>query len=500
MTDKKVLIITIPPQDTTRPPGILAVLAGCCESINIDYDILDLNLYMHKQFTAEIAKQLTSDFLLSNFRSIENENHYNCVSEHLVEKIKEYKPTHIAISVFTYVNILAADALLKYIKSANLKIPFSIVIGGVGVNNTLPRLTDTKVFGQYCLDNNLVDYCIYGEGEISFVKLLEGQVDFPGINKPTHQQILDLDTIPKISYKRINAYDYFFADEPEVLVTGSKGCVRDCSFCDVAHYWGKYVYKSGDNIANELFDIWKTTGIRKFDFSDSLINGSIKSFRRLNRRLIELKKENPGFDPKYRGQFICRPSGQLTEQDYIEMTQAGAETLIVGIESFSNEVRDHIGKKFNNDSIDWHFEMSARLGIKNVLLILAGYVTETDKDHQTNLQYLKKYQIYALSRTIYAVNIEIGGLMVLQGTPLYDMIDDLGIILHPVEKTQWTILTNPSLTPIERLRRAVELVDVAYSLGYKVLHYNQKVDQAERIYAELKKNKDYPLFEIKLAR
>jgi radical SAM superfamily enzyme YgiQ (UPF0313 family) len=276
-----------------------------------------------------------------------------------------------------------------------VKFDFKIIIGGLGVNDRVFAITGSDTFGEYSLDNHLVDYCIYGEGDISFVKLLQGEIDYPGINRPNSKQILDLDSIPAPSYKQINPRDYFFSNEPELLVTGSRGCIRDCTFCDVGHYWKKYVYKSGDVMAQELFDIWKTTGVQKFDFSDSLINGSMKTFRQMNQKLIELKSQNPEFSPVYKGQFICRPSGQLKEKDYNEMAQAGAETLVVGIESFSNAVRDHMRKKFDNNSIDWHFKMCAKYGIKNVLLLLSGYITETQQDHQTQLEYLKKYQIYA---------------------------------------------------------------------------------------------------------
>jgi radical SAM superfamily enzyme YgiQ (UPF0313 family) len=253
-------------------------------------------------------------------------------------------------------------------------------------------------------------------------------------------------------------------------------------------------------MAQELFNIWKITGVQKFDFSDSLINGSIKTFRQMNQTLIELKSQNPEFSPRYKGQFICRPAGQLKEKDYVEMVQAGAETLIVGIESFSNAVRDHMRKKFNNDSIDWHFEMCAKHGIKNALLLLSGYVTETWQDHQTQLEYLKKYQIYALSRIIYAINITVTGLVVLPGSPLKDMTEELGIIFHDSDETakNWNCLSNPELTNKERLRRAAELMYTAIGLGYKIVHFNAKVDQIEKIYNELQTVKDWPVFKLEL--
>jgi hypothetical protein len=485
--NEKVLIVTIPPQDTTRPPGILSVLAGCCDHVGAQYEVLDLNLYMYKSLPSSIVEELISDCFLNQFRSTKNLEHFQTVCEKLLETIIKEKPTYLAISVFTHVNILAANELLKFLKKQKLDVNFKIIIGGLGIYDAVEEITGDLEFGEYARQHNLVDYCIYGEGEVAFIELLKGNDTYPGINQTNSKQILNLDEIPQPTYQKINPSEYFYSSEPEVLVTGSRGCVRSCTFCNVSSYWEKYVYKSGQILADELFNIWKTTGVRKFDFSDSLINGSIKVFRDFNKALIKYKELDPGFDPLYKGQFICRPSDQLKEQDYIEMKLAGAETLVVGIESFSNQVRDHMRKKFNNDAIDWHFEMSGKYGIKNVLLLLCGYVTETEQDHNINLEYLKKYQKYALSRTIYAINIEVGGLIIQNNTPLASMVEELAIHVYKesTNDSTWISSLNPTLTPKERLRRNVELMDLAYDLGYKVLHFDQKVDQAEKHFEKI---------------
>lgn len=496
MTPLRVLITTIPAQDASRPPGILSILAACCESINSEYVIQDLNLYMYKTLPDHVTTELVNDFLSNNFRSDENKKWYDQICEYYVTQIRKHRPTHIAISIFTFASILAGDYLLNYIKNAKIEYEFKIIIGGLGISDIVANVTGGRPFGEYCLDNKLIDYCVYGEGDFAFTELLKGNTTYPGINRPNQSQLLDLDIIPIPSYKQISPADYFHAGDPEVLMTGSRGCVRNCSFCDVGHYWEKYVYKSGKRLATELFNTWQATGVQKFDFSDSLINGSIKTFRQFNQEIIRLRSLHHTFAPLYKGQFICRPQGQLKEKDYEEMALAGAETLVVGIESFSQSVRDHMRKKFSNQDIDWHFAMSAKYGIKNVLLLLAGYVTETLTDHKTTIEYLKKYQIYALSRTIYAINITVNGLVILKGAPLYNEVSHLGLVFdnnefdnNETHADSWTSLSNPDLTPKERLRRSVELVHTAYSLGYKVLHFDMKLDSAEGKFSKLNKVK-----------
>lgn len=489
---KKVLIITVPRQDVTRPPGILSILSACCEQANCDYQILDLNLQMYKMLDVPMVEKLNADFSTDEFSNEDNLFAYHRACDLVSNKINQYQPDFVAISVFTYASVLATDALLKYLTSTTNRTQYQIVIGGLGVDTVASSISGSREFKNYCLDTKLVDYVITGEGEIPFVELLNGNTSSPGINTHPPVQIRDLNVLPNPSYKKINPMEYFYNNQPEILLTGSRGCVRSCTFCDVEYYWNKYVYKSGTKIADEMYSVFKDTGVNKFEFSDSLINGSIKSFREFNRRLIELRQQDPKFRPLYKGQFICRPSNQLKEIDYQEMSLAGAETLVVGIEHFSEPIRDHMKKHFNNESIDWHFSQCAKYGIKNVLLLIAGYLTETFDDHNTNLLSLKKYQKYALTRTIYSININVLGLALDQHTPLYNMRDELDITIN--SSTDWVSLQNPSLTNTERMRRGAELIYTAATLGYKVLHFNQKVEELRR--AMKKQDNSKKIFQI----
>jgi radical SAM superfamily enzyme YgiQ (UPF0313 family) len=281
----KVLIISVPVQDIAKPPGILSILAGCCESISVEYETLDLNLHMYKTLPENIAIELTNDFLVNRFRNLENQNYYDTLCDHVINQVNEHNITHVAISVFTYASILATYQLVNRIRLA--KCNCTIIMGGLGIYKSIESVTGSKDFGTFCLDNKLVDYCIFGEGEIAFVELLKNNITYPGINQPNGLQISDLNSLPLLSYQKIDPSDYYYATLPEVIVTGSRGCVRDCTFCDVGNWWPKYVFKSGERMAQELFKIWSESGVSRFDFSDSLINGSIKSFRQFNKELIK---------------------------------------------------------------------------------------------------------------------------------------------------------------------------------------------------------------------
>lgn len=476
----KVLLVTVPPLDPTKPPAIFSILGACCDAVQCEYEIFDLNLYLYKTLSDDKTTELITDLQTGSFRSAETQQNYDAICKHLISVIADHKPDVVAISVFTIMSHLSTEHLLKKINSTPRN--FKILIGGLGISSLISDSSST--FADYCISNNLVDYYINGDGELAFMEFLKGNLNYPGINNKNNVQINDLDNLPMPSYNKVNPNDYFYAFKPEVLVTGSRGCVRDCTFCNVGDYWSKYVYKSGKRMAHELLEIWKATGVQNFDFTDSLINGSISSFREFNSEIIALKEIYSDFKPSYRGQFICRPVGQLKDSDYEQMSRAGVEAISVGIESFSDSVRTHMRKKFSNDDIDYHFGLCAKYNIKNNLLLLSGYPTETIDDHTINLEYLKKYQVYALSRIIYSINIEVGGLLLTPngGSPLNNYEHELQIQYtnHGSYGHTWISLKNPSLTRKERLRRSAEIIYTAYSLGYKVVNIHQKIDAVEK--------------------
>lgn len=483
---QRCLLVTIPILDAVKPPGVLPILAACCETAGVDYEILDLNLWAFKNLPEAVMDQIGSDFHLSETTESLRSS-WQKIFAKLHQKVLEYQPNLIAMSVFSYLQIVPAYNGLKYLRTHCNGNPLTTVLGGLGVSSKNIEITGNKTFGEYALHHGMTDFYISGEGELSFVQLLKGNFNFPGINGMPAQQIMDLDQLPSPNYTKIDANEYFSV-RPAISLIGSKGCVRSCSFCDVPYYWKNYVFRSGEKIADDMYSIWLQTGADRFDFSDSLINGSIKNFRAMNRRLIELKTTNSKFRPSYTGQFICRPIGQMKFEDYVDAKNAGIETLVVGIEHFSHEVRKHMKKHFDNAAIDWHFQTCARLGIQNVLLLLSGYLTEQKEDHQLQIEYLKRYQPYALTRIIYSINIHITGLILTPHTPLADFVHQH----YPdvdINTPDWVIPDNPELTAKERLRRGVEVAYTAAHLGYNLLHFNTMVSIAAQKFNALKSGK-----------
>lgn len=463
-----VSLIALPKQDLIRPPGAMAILAAACEEHDIDYDVYDFNLWLYENTEESTWEQIDTNWNSVDPFAIESDFYKTFLFKLDLYINHVLQPTTglLSISVFSDESACCAIELITRLNQLPQRKNFKILIGGTGIRAKLARYNG-KDMCTALLEQGQIDYYIFGEGEITFRKILVGDTVYPGINNFDAVQIDDLNQFPFPSYTKINPSRYKFVGQPEIIVTGSRGCVRKCTYCDVAKYWPKYRYRSGKNIADELYHYYKTLGITSFEFSDSLINGSLKTFKEMNSTLIEYQSQDPNFKIKYKGQYICRDADAFKEQDYKDMKQAGCDYLYVGVESFSDKVRNDMLKKFNNVDLDMHLRMCGKYGIKNSFLMLIGYPTETLEDHQKNLDMLKTYQKYAQSGVISMIVFGwTAG--ILEDTPLFHMIDDLNISFDKDGNNpfDWVSLDNPSLTLKERIRRWLELTNRASELGY----------------------------------
>ena len=104
---------------------------------------------------------------------------------------------------------------------------------------------------------------------------------------------------------------------------GSLLCFKNKN--SIHEFWTKFKFRSGQNIADEMIENYKTHGITDFYFMDSLINGSMKAYRELCSTLVEYYKQNnlPEKFFRWGGQFIVRSAKQMLPStlSIIELTR-----------------------------------------------------------------------------------------------------------------------------------------------------------------------------------
>jgi radical SAM superfamily enzyme YgiQ (UPF0313 family) len=293
-----------------------------------------------------------------------------------------------------------------------------IIIGGAGIKSTL--IADKN---QYCTDlvkNGLIDHYITGDGEVALVELLKGNYNYPGIDSPTWEQLKDIENFP---YPDYDDYEFGLYLEPGIPITDSRGCVRTCEFCDIIEHWKKFTYRSAQSVFDEMLAQIQKYKIYNFNFNNSLTNGNLREFKQLMQYIADY---NTGRDRatqiSWTGYFIIRSESQHPE----ELWQVMAKTnpyLYLGVESVVQHVRWGLGKKFNNEDIDYHLIMAKKYQVALSILLIVGYPTETRDDYEFTKQWFRdRVETYGYNDPVKYIHLA------QTSPPLLEIVEELCVI------------------------------------------------------------------------
>jgi radical SAM superfamily enzyme YgiQ (UPF0313 family) len=466
MTKCDILFITVPYTGTDDPLQAPSVLKAVVESKgftarthDVNHDFISSN---HQYLDA--MKQYFAFGTTSNSNIINHVYKYvNSVAESLLEK---YNPTFVGMSVFTYQCQVFTKMLSLRLKE--LEPAVKIILGGQGL--TTQGIQSKDSWAKILKEQGIIDHYIISEGEEALITLLQNGKG-TGIDGEDWKQKSNLDDIP---YPNYDDYDLQKYGDKKIMITGSRGCVRKCTFCDIHKHWQKFVFRSGRSIADEMIFQSQRYKIYDFGFTDSLINGSMKAYRDM---ITILAEHNSSTDKKltWGGQFIVRGIKSMTEDDWRLTKASGARSLALGIESGSESVRNHMKKQFSDKELDEFMEQAYRNDVSVTFLMIIGYPTETETDFIQTLRMFKKYIKYQKIISSVVLGTTLG---ILPGTPLAEDMGDK-ISLNNGENF-WIYKKNPTLDFRERIKRRIiigeELSKMGYNItgnddNYKLLHY-----------------------------
>jgi len=215
----------------------------------------------------------------------------DCIARNIdvQQSIKDFSPDFIGITVLS-ASYTAVIELIKNIRGYSDAI---IVIGGAHAT-ALPKqsLIDTKA-----------DYCVIGEGEITFSELVKkykniDKFDIKGIAyflnndviiNESRELIKDINEIKFPAWDIIKPNEYpstphgaFYKCFPIAPITTTRGCPYNCIFCASKCTWKqKLRVRSPENVVDEIEYLHKKFGIREFHFEDDNF-----TFSNLHTRLI----------------------------------------------------------------------------------------------------------------------------------------------------------------------------------------------------------------------
>lgn len=406
-------LCVIPKHSVNVPPLSLGFLQGACKKHGVDVQIRDFNFDLWQK-TIHTDKWhsiwLETDQTLfkgEEFKKFCDEM-YDDEIRAWAEEIVSTNHTHIGISCFSHRSLPTFKKLATEVKKLD---PAKLIIAG-GAPMTQ--------YGKHIIEMGLADFVVLSEGEEVLPDIVKGKYK-PGIIETKQIDNLDNLAIPDYTGLDVTQYtggspvgdqvrDVKYKKRNELAIIGSRGCVRKCTFCDVEAYWPKFRWRSAQNIFDEMMHYKNTYSIDRFFFYDSLVNGNTKQFEELLDLIIAAGSPFKGMQ----GLAIFK---RMPERIFKKMRKAKWHSMIIGVESFSEEVRDHMRKKFSNKIMHENLEHYKKYKINLVLLMIVGYPGELEKHHKENYEWMKNNRQFAGNPI---KQIEVGTTMLIfPGSPVF---------------------------------------------------------------------------------
>jgi anaerobic magnesium-protoporphyrin IX monomethyl ester cyclase len=218
--------------------------------------------------------------------------------EEYISYLKQEQFDVVGCTIYTLTFPLAKE-LFEYTRQA---LPKAFTVAGGPHPTSLPKQTLREI--------PQVDCVVAGEGELTFIELLErasvpnslGSVkgiayrphgDEEVVLNPPREFIADLDELP------LPAYDLFPIDEyittpnivrryPTVAMQITRGCPFRCAFCEYNLALGKrYRHRSPEKVIEELMYLKEKYKIRGIVFRDSTFTVDIPFLRTLCQQMIK---------------------------------------------------------------------------------------------------------------------------------------------------------------------------------------------------------------------
>ncbi len=272
------------------------------------------------------------------------------------------------------------------------------------VRRTLPDATIIGGGGHFTLNYEVMfsqapelDFIIMGEGEKTFVELLEalpdakGGCDIAGLAYKKAGEIVctarrplidDLDSLPMPGYHLMDlanpTYYLHGMGRRAVGISTSRGCGDHCSYCSESQLWqANWRGRSGPMVVKEMEMLNKNFGKSLFVFNENSFNQT----RARNESFLEsLGSSNLKCD----FWFQSRIKDILRDRDLLpEYKKLGLYEVMLGVESITPETLKNYTKNQNVEQIREAAELLRSHGIMVMTNVMFGDVDDTEETLQT---------------------------------------------------------------------------------------------------------------------
>jgi len=359
-------------------------------------------------------------------------------------KIKSLEPDIIGLTMLT-ANYKVDKIIAGIAKRINKNI--KIVVGG-----THPTIDPNET-----LKNNEFDFLIRGEGELTFLELLEGKTlnSIKGLSyKKKNGEIIHNEKRPFI--KDLNNLPFpkrdSFVNSTKFMELGNvitgRGCPYACIFCASQKIWERKVrLRSPQNVIEELKELKRRFNPPIIYFVDDTFTLNIPRAKEICRSIIKEKINIP---------WKCDTRVDRLDYELVNlMKEAGCVRIKIGVETGSERMHKIIKKKLTLDIIRNGIKMIKSAGLSLTVYLMAGFPGETNEDLKDTIKFAKEIDADYYSLSIVAPYL---------GTEIYDYFIESR---DDTDKENWEYFYHQSKFLIFQNNIDPKLIDEFFALNDK---------------------------------
>ncbi|MCP4638983.1 MAG: radical SAM protein [bacterium] len=266
-------------------------------------------------------------------------------------------------------------------------------------------------------DNPAVDCAVFGEGEQTFVELLErvaqkeSLVDLPGTVSrdadgapraaSSRAHFEDLDDVPSPDFELLQGYPsrypsnvFFSPGGPMATLSTSRGCPFGCRFCDQSTFGRRYRAWSPERVVETVASLRDVHGVRYVNFCDD-------TFTMHRDRLDAICDGLAQLHPSVA--WTCDANVMTLDGEALRaMKRAGCWGIAFGIESGSQRVLDSLNKQIRIEKVAEVVRLTREAGIHAKGLFMMGTPEESRETIEETRAFLSAIPLTTINVSKYA--------------------------------------------------------------------------------------------------
>jgi len=336
--------------------------------------------------------------------------------------VSRFKADIVGITMNTF-QTKSVKEISKIVKEIDINI--LVVVGGPH-----PSALKLRIFKDF----PYVDVVVVGEGEHTFLEIVEGKdlEQIKGIcynnkiNEPRPlAKNLDYIPLPNLDLVDFNKNRFVGAQpvgaQPTMYIMASRGCPFHCTFCNKSIWGNTARFRKPELIIEEIKWLYEKYGVKEIFFQDDTFNLNRKWAEQIFNLIIE---NNLNKNIIYKTPF--RANEKLVDKELLKLAkQAGFWLIFYGVESGNQDMLNRMRKGLTIREIKRAFELTHSVGLKTIGSFIIGLPGENKRTIEDTYNLWKELRPYVAgySSAIPFPNSEFEKIVIRKGHLLIDDYD-----------------------------------------------------------------------------